>query len=129
MTQSVKCLILDFGSGHDLGVLGLSLPSGSCSMRSLLLPLTPSLHCSYFLSLTSGGGERWREEVEVEGEGEADSLLSREPDTELDPRTPGSCPELKPDAHRGPESRGGFTRVTRLVAGQISDPLTGICQK
>jgi len=27
---------------------------------------------------------------EAEGEGEADSLLSREPDVGLDPRTPGS---------------------------------------
>ena len=32
-----------------------------------------------------------------EGEGEADSLLSREPNMELDPRTLGSRPEPKAD--------------------------------
>jgi len=42
-----------------------------------------------------------------EGEGEADSPLSREPNMGLDPRTPGSSPELKADAsltepHRSP---------------------------
>jgi len=34
----------------------------------------------------------------VEGEGEADSPLSREPDVGLDPRTLGSWPEPKADA-------------------------------
>ena len=34
----------------------------------------------------------------MEGEEEADSLLSREPDPRLDPRTPGSWPEPKADA-------------------------------
>ena len=35
-------------------------------------------------------------EEESQAEGEAGSL--REPDAGLDPRTPGSCPELKVDA-------------------------------
>ena len=35
----------------------------------------------------------------AEAEGEADSSLSRELDVGLDPRTPGSWPELKADAH------------------------------
>ena len=34
----------------------------------------------------------------AEGEGEADSLLIREPGAGLSPSTPGSRPELKPDA-------------------------------
>ena len=34
----------------------------------------------------------------AEGEGKADSPLSREPDVGLDPRTRGSRPELKADA-------------------------------
>ena len=34
----------------------------------------------------------------AEGEGQADSTLSRELNMELDPRTPGSQPELKADA-------------------------------
>ena len=34
----------------------------------------------------------------AEGEGEADSQLSREPDLELDLKTLGSLPELKADA-------------------------------
>ena len=29
MVQLVECLTLDFGSGHDLRVMGLSLASGS----------------------------------------------------------------------------------------------------
>ena len=33
----------------------------------------------------------------TEGEVEADAPLSREPDMGLDPRTPGSWPELKAD--------------------------------
>jgi len=33
------------------------------------------------------------------GEGEADSLLSKEPDRGLDPRTLRSSPELKADAY------------------------------
>ena len=40
---------------------------------------------------------RAREITEGEGEGEADSLLSREADVELDPRTLGSRPEPKAD--------------------------------
>ena len=34
---------------------------------------------------------------EAEAEGGADSLLSREPDVGLSPRTPGPRPELKAD--------------------------------
>ena len=34
----------------------------------------------------------------VEGDGEADTLLSRNPDAGLDPRTPGPRPEPKADA-------------------------------
>ena len=34
----------------------------------------------------------------VEGEGEADSFLGREPEAGLDPRTLGSWPEPKADA-------------------------------
>ena len=34
----------------------------------------------------------------VEGEGQVDSSLSREPDVGLDPGILGSGPELKPDA-------------------------------
>lgn len=39
--------------------------------------------------------------AEIEGKGEADSLLtllSREPTAGLNPRIPGSCPELNADA-------------------------------
>ena len=36
--------------------------------------------------------------AEEEGEGEGDSPLSKDPDAGLDPRTPGSRPELKADA-------------------------------
>ena len=36
-------------------------------------------------------------ERQAEGEGEADSPLSREPNARLDPRTLGSQPELKAD--------------------------------
>ena len=43
--------------------------------------------------------ERERECACTEGEGEADSLLSREPDTGLDPGTLRSCPEPKADAY------------------------------
>jgi len=39
------------------------------------------------------GEQEWRGEAE----GEADSPLSREPNTGLDPRTLGSQPELKAD--------------------------------
>ena len=35
---------------------------------------------------------------EAEGEGEADSPLSREPDGGLDPKTPRSQPKLKADS-------------------------------
>ena len=38
------------------------------------------------------------EGTEGDGEGEADSLLSREPDAGLNPGTPGSRPEPKADA-------------------------------
>jgi len=41
---------------------------------------------------------RERKRVSREGEGEADSLLSREPNVGLDPRTPRSQSELKADA-------------------------------
>ena len=45
--------------------------------------------------------ERHRERQETEAEGEAG--LCREPDVELDPRTPGSCYEMKvqPLSHPG----------------------------
>lgn len=41
----------------------------------------------------------WQKERQREGvaEAEADSLLSKEPDAERDPRTLGSAPELKAD--------------------------------
>ena len=39
-----------------------------------------------------------REGAEAEGEGEADSPLSREPSMGLDPRTLRSWPELKADS-------------------------------
>ena len=47
VAQSVRHLILDFGSGHGLRVLGSSLELGSvlsavCLGSSLLLPLPPS---------------------------------------------------------------------------------------
>ena len=45
--------------------------------------------------------ERERESAQAgeraEGEGEAESLLSREPNARLHPRTLGSLPELKAD--------------------------------
>ena len=41
--------------------------------------------------------ERAQVEGAAEGEGEADSPLSREPGTELDPRSLRSCPEPKAD--------------------------------
>ena len=45
MAQSVKCLTLDFGSGHHLVVLGFRPHVGLCadSMESALDPLSPSL--------------------------------------------------------------------------------------
>ena len=42
--------------------------------------------------------ERKQGEWRAEKEGEADSLLSRKPDVGLDPRAPGSWPELNADA-------------------------------
>ena len=42
--------------------------------------------------------EKERKSTRREGEGEADSPLSREHDAGLDPRTPGSGPELKAEA-------------------------------
>ena len=45
----------------------------------------------------------------AEGEGEANTWMSREPDVGLDPRTPGSHPELKADAQ--PLSHPGVLRV------------------
>ena len=48
----------------------------------------------FYLFIERERAQAWGE---VEGEGEADSLLSREPDTGLDPRTPGSRPEPKVD--------------------------------
>ena len=39
-----------------------------------------------------------REKAQAEGEEEADSLQSKEPDVGLDPTTPGSRPEPKEDA-------------------------------
>ena len=41
--------------------------------------------------------KRERAGTGVEGKGEADFLLNREPDAELDPRTPGSGPQQKAD--------------------------------
>jgi len=43
--------------------------------------------------------ERAHKQGERQAEGEADSMLSREPNAGLDPRTPGSRPELKAEAH------------------------------
>ena len=47
------------------------------------------MKCSFFL-LRFYLFIRERDSMSEEGEGEADSLLSREPDTGLDPRIPGS---------------------------------------
>ena len=43
MAQLVECLILDFGSDHDLSVVGLNLLTGhgACLRLSLHLPLSP----------------------------------------------------------------------------------------
>ena len=46
-----------------------------------------------FLYLT----EHKQGELQAEGEGEAGSLLSKDPDVGLNPRTLGSRPELKAD--------------------------------
>ena len=54
LAQSVKHLTLDFGSGHDLRIVGLSPMSSAMltSVGSLLLPLSlcPPPTCSHFLS-------------------------------------------------------------------------------
>ena len=49
-----------------------------------------------------------RERESTEGEGEADSLLSREPDMGLDPRTLRSQPEPKADSQPTEPPRGPF---------------------
>ena len=54
-----------------------------------------------FIYLFERDREREKEQEwwgRTEGEGEADSLLRREPNVGLDPRTPGSWPEPKADA-------------------------------
>lgn len=51
MAQSVKCLILDFGSAHDLRAVRWSPRSGS-SAWTLLVILSLSLSLSPPLSLT-----------------------------------------------------------------------------
>ena len=60
MAQSVTCLTLDFGSGHDLTVHGFETPVGLCTDNvesawdslSSSLPLPHSLALSLSLSLT-----------------------------------------------------------------------------
>ena len=44
----------------------------------------------YFIYLFDRESKHRQTEQQAEGEGEADSLLSREPNAGLDPRTPGS---------------------------------------
>ena len=52
-----------------------------------------------YLTQKDRESQRAQEEGMAEGEGKASSLLSREPNAGLDPKTriPGSCPELKAD--------------------------------
>jgi len=60
-------------------------------------PFSLSFFLSDFIYLTQRG-ERERAQAGGEAEGEAGSLLSKEPDVGLDPRTLGSRPEPKADA-------------------------------
>ncbi|XP_044922166.1 protein LTO1 homolog isoform X2 [Mustela putorius furo] len=89
-----------------------------------------SMYCLFFLRLYLfvGHTEREREhkrgERQAEGEGETDSLLIREPDAGLDPRTPRSCPEPKAAASLT-EPRG---RPCVLPFDLLCNSLTyGIC--
>ena len=58
VAQSVKCVTLDFGSGHDLTVsefeprFGLHTDSGEHAWDSLSLFLCPSPACALSLSLS-----------------------------------------------------------------------------
>ena len=77
--------------------------------------------------------ERKRLRAQAGGEkgGEAGSPVSREPDVELNPRTPGSCPELKADAQpteppRHPQWLPFYTSISAFL--EISfDQILGTC--
>ena len=69
------------------------------SRRRDMPMITFFLKKTFYLLIWKRVGERERpcKRAQAGGAGEADSLWSREPNVELDPRTPGSWPELKAD--------------------------------
>ncbi|XP_041581213.1 SAYSvFN domain-containing protein 1 isoform X2 [Vulpes lagopus] len=78
-------------------------PGSSTSQppRNTAIPLSSPQDQSLLTSITFLKVLLWeykQQEQQAEGEGEADSLLSRDHNGELDPKTLGSPPELKADA-------------------------------
>ena len=63
-------------------------------LHMLIISLRNTLIFRENESAQAGGG------TEGEGEAQADYLLSRGPNVRLHPRTPRSCPELKPRLRR-----------------------------
>ena len=62
-------------------------------------------------------------EMETQAEGEAGSV-QRQPDVGLDPRTPGSCPELKAGAK--PPSHPGIPRRLLLMKVLATTPKSNV---
>ena len=83
----ILALPLQLFPGHLCAACPLCLVGAT--LRSLNAVMMMQIH-AFFLKILFSLTEHKQGEWQAEGEGEADSLLSREPDTGLDPRTQGS---------------------------------------
>ena len=85
------CLLLDHLQGQ-CQIVPLSLSLYGALLSGLKLHFLEVFFFFFFFKIFTYLTERERQSTEAggEAEGEADSPLSREPNAELDPRTPGS---------------------------------------